>query len=549
MQTQIEVPLSKLKPDPANVRKTDTAPTEQFISSIREEGVLEALTVRKNGDGYLVTNGGKRLAALKSLVKEGAIMADATVTCVLREGDDKAARNISLAVNYMREAMHPVDEYEAFAALSKDGMTPEDIRKKYGLTKREVEQVLALGQLAPEVRAGWRDGKLEDDAAQAFTLEPDQKRQAELLAQLHKRHGLNAYTVKKAIIGDDQHLSGMIDFVGMDAYKAGGGSTTQDLFAEGKNPADVVTDLKLLKQLYDEKLKKKFDYLKAEGWKWVEYQSDMPQAARWWTAKGKNSVKAEDRGKFGVIIAIDYHGQVEIKYGVQKPAEEKAAANMKAAAKDGITAVTLSAALCERISLQMTKAAAEVLKTDSNLALAIVAAALTSHDSPVNLDGAGMGPGKFAVQLPLMQKKSVAELHKVLADIASHAVSIGAASQDSLPLGKNRPNDRALLEALDAKKLSAALRANFDAANYFAGVTAQVCKDAIALCDRKQPITGKEKKSELAKLAADLVKKSNAGGKSGYLPPEMRTRDYDGPALKAAAKPSAKSKATKKKAR
>ena len=64
--------------------------------------------------------------------------------------------------------------------------------------------------------------------------------------------------------------------------------------------------------------------------------------------------------------------------------------------------------------------------------------------------------------------------------------------------------------------------------------------------DPKQPITGKEKKSELAKLAADLVKKSNAGGKAGYLPPEMRTSKYDGPAPKA--KP-AKAKATKKKAR
>jgi ParB family chromosome partitioning protein len=145
-----------------------------------------------------------------------------------------------------------------------------------------------------------------------------------------------------------------------------------------------------------------------------------------------------------------------------------------------------------------------------------------------------------------MRKKSAAELHKVLADIAAASVSIGASAQESLPLSKNRPNDRALLEALDPKKLNAQLRANFDAADYFAGVTAQACKDAIALCDPKQPITGKEKKSELAKLAADLVKKSNAGGKPGYLPPEMRTSKYDGPAAKASAKPA---KAAKKKAR
>ena len=46
----------------------------------------------------------------------------------------------------------------------------------------------------------------------------------------------------------------------------------------------------------------------------------------WWEAKGKNAVTAEDRSKFGVIIKVDHHGHVEIKYGVQKPAAEKARA-------------------------------------------------------------------------------------------------------------------------------------------------------------------------------------------------------------------------------
>ena len=161
MQPHIEIPLSQLKADPVNVRKTDKAPTSQFIASIREEGILEALTVRKNGDGYFVTNGGKRLIALQALVKEGTLKDDVVVPCVLREVDDKAARNISLALNHMREQMHQVDEYEAFADLLHDGMTPDDIGKKYGLTKREVDQVLALGKLSPVIRKAWRDEDIE----------------------------------------------------------------------------------------------------------------------------------------------------------------------------------------------------------------------------------------------------------------------------------------------------------------------------------------------------------------------------------------------------
>jgi ParB family chromosome partitioning protein len=548
MQTQIEIPLSKLKLDPANVRKTDTAPTEQFISSLREQGVLEALIVRKNGAGFYVTNGGKRLAALNVLVKEGTLKADHPVPCVPREIDDKAARDISLTVNYMRESMHPVDEYEAFAGLLADGLTAEDISKKYGLTKREVSQVLALGNLAPEIRQAWREEKIQEDAAEAFTLEPDQKKQSELFEKLRKGHGLNEWTVKKAIIGEDQKKSGMIAYVGIEAYKKAGGAVAQDLFADAKNPADIAVDLKLLKKLYDEKLSGKVGELIEEGWKWVQYASELPNGAQWWEAKGKNNVKADDRSKYGVIICIDYHGEVEIKYGVQKPAEKSKAEKSKAEAKGDASAPGISAALAGRISAQMGEAAAQVLKTDSNLALAIVAAALTSHDSPVKISGYG-GAGKaakFSTQIDLMRKKSAGDLHKVLADIAAFSLSIGASSQDNLPLAKASDNDRALLEALDPKKLNAQLRANFDAADYFAGLTAQVAKDAIALCDPKQPITGKEKKSELAALAADLVKKSNAGGKPGWLPPEMRTKAYDGPKAKAAPAKTAKKPAKKK---
>jgi ParB family transcriptional regulator, chromosome partitioning protein len=551
MPQQIEVPFSKLKRDPSNVRKTDVEPSKQFVASVREEGILEPLTVRPNGDGYFVFGGGKRLAALGILAKEKLITPDHPVPCIIREIDEQEARNIGLAINLMRDDMHPVDEYEAFADFVKDGMTPDQIGKKYGMTIREVGRVLALGSLAPEVRALWREDKIQADAARAFTLEPDQKRQAEILISLRKRGGLHAHTVKAAIVGDEREAKAMINFVGIEAYKTVGGATTTDLFADAKDPVAVATDLKLLKKLYDEKLKTKLKELEEEGWKWIAFQSDLGYQAQYWSSKPKNQVKADERGKFGVIISKGHFGDIEIKYGVTKPAEEKAAAKKKVAKKAGVTAVALSAALCGRLNDQITQATASVLEHDSHLGLIAVCAAMTSaaHEgAALAIRSEAHGTAKFLAQFEVMRKKSVAELHAVIAKVASQSLSIGGSIQDRLPLSKNRPGDRALLEALDAKKLNAALRASFEPADYFAGVTAQVCKDAIALCDPKQPITGKEKKSELAKLATDLVKKSNAGGKAGYLPPEMRTAHYDGPAPKKAA-PAAKAKAVKKRAR
>lgn len=538
----IEARLMQLKIDPANVRKTNKAPTEGMLASIRQKGIIMPLLVRKNGEeGFYVTDGGKRLAALHVLARDGEYDKEKPIPLILREHSVADASDYSLTTNIIREDMHPVDEFEAIAKLIDDGKSPEDIKSGYGISLKDISRSLALGKLASEVREEWRNGKMDEAAARAFTLEPDQKAQAELLARLKKRGGLQNWTIKTAIVGDEREAKAMINFVGLDAYKVAGGATTQDLFTDAKNPEMMATDLQLLKKLYEQKLKDKVAELKAEGWKWVEFQSDLPYNASWWPSTAKKEIKEADRGKYGIIITKGYHGDIEIKYGVLKPAQEKAAKKAKATKAAG--GVAIAAALAGRLTDQITKAAEHVLKADTTLGLSVVCAALTCYDTPINIVGGNTpGKAKFAAQLDLMRKKSTVELFAVLASVAADSIDIGAHSQDDLPLAKNSDNDRALLEALDAKKLNAALRAGFDAADYFAGVTSQACQDAIKLCDPKYPFTGKEKKSDLAKLAAKLVKESNAGGKAGYLPPEMRTSFYDGPAPVAKKAPAKKSK-------
>lgn len=550
-QALTALPLNQLRVDEkSNVRRTGRGAQDDFVASIRSMGVQQPLIVRPNGKGHVVIDGGKRLAALQALQKEGALPADHPIpVIIIKTATDAEARDMSLTLNIVRENMHPVDEFEAFAALANDGMLPTDIGKRYGISEKIVMQRLALGNLAPVIRDAWRDDKIDDEAATAFTLETDQKRQTELFKALKKRGGLHRHSIRTAISGDERQAEAMLRFVGIDAYKTAGGATTQDLFAD-KNAGDVIaTDFKLLAKLYDEKLKAKVAELKAEGWQWVTNHDDLPQDAYWWPSKAKNDVKAEHRGKYGVIVKIGYNKEVEFKYGVSKP-ENKTTANAKAAKKSGTSVI--SAALADRLSDQITKAAAAVVKTDFHLSLALIATAcMTDHAGGVciehNGDRKGM-PAKFAPTLEIMRKKKPAELQAVLAELVSTALDLGGAVQDRLPLNAKNDSDRALLHALDQKKLNAQLRANFDAVDYFNGVGKTASLDAIKTCDPKQPLTGKEKKGELAKIAAKLVKDSNASGKAGYLPPEMRTAHYDGPTSRAVkanstAKPKALTKA------
>lgn len=551
MQTQIEVPLSQLKIDPANVRsESDLEPW--FLASISEKGVIQALIVRKNGDGYLVTDGGKRLAALHALSKRGAVNGETMVRVDVREDSDIEAADTSLTTNYIRSDMHPADEFEAFAKLQAGGMTRDDIRRRYGLTAKEVDQVLALGALSPGVRAAWKADRIREESVQAFTLESDHARQDAILKKLGKYP--NRWQVKSAIVGEDRDHGKFLAFVTTEAYEAAGGKIVRDLFAQQHETASHITDGPLLMRLSEEKLKAECDKLIADGWRWAEVDDNNLRYQMSHLDQGKKRTNAE-KPNAGCLIFVERDGKLGIEKWLVKSkaatAAGKATATKKAAAKrsaNGDASPAISAALAGRLSEQITTAAESVLALDSNLGLAVIAAALTSDDGPACITGRmGGGDEEFAEQLVQFRKKPVDQLIRILAGLAAATLNMGGHVQNMLPLADDRAEDRALLEALDPKKLNAQLRTNFDAADYFAGVTAQACKDAITLCDPKQPITGKEKKSELAKLAADLVKKSNAGGKAGYLPPEMRTAHYDGPKAKAVA--PVKAKAAKKKAK
>ena len=86
---QIEmIPLNKLVPSPANVRKTGASEgIDELAASIAAHGLLQNLRVRPGTNGtFEVVAGGRRLAALKRLAKHKTIPKDAPIPCDVREG-------------------------------------------------------------------------------------------------------------------------------------------------------------------------------------------------------------------------------------------------------------------------------------------------------------------------------------------------------------------------------------------------------------------------------------------------------------------------------
>jgi ParB family chromosome partitioning protein len=277
----IIVALNKLDLDPLNVRKTyATDGIQEMAATIRSDGyrILQNLIVRK-GDKrgrFYVIAGGRRLAALNLLAEAGEISKDFPVECKERSAEE--ATEISLIENMQREAMHPVDEYEAFRVMADAGKSVEDIAARFGTTEVMVRKRLALARVAPALLDLYRSEEISFQLLTAFTVSDDHEKQIEVWNSLPS-YGRDARSIRAALQAEAVKATDkrMKFLGGIEAYEAAGGAVKRDLF-DTQN-SGYALDVALVEKLVMGRLETEADRLRAEGWKWVECVGELPQAA------------------------------------------------------------------------------------------------------------------------------------------------------------------------------------------------------------------------------------------------------------------------------
>jgi ParB family chromosome partitioning protein len=266
------IPLKKLVPSAANVRKTGTTTgIDELAASIAAHGLLQNLQVKPGTNGkFEVVAGGRRLAALKRLAKAKTIAKDVEIACNVIETD---AAEISLAENIMRLPMHPADQYEAFKALADQGKGPEEIAARFGCSTIVIRQRLKLASVSPSLLDAYRREEMDLDQLMAFTVSDDHAAQDKVWAELAQwnRHPptIRRLLTQAHVDANDRRAR----FVGIDAYVAAGGHVLRDLFEEEHE--GYLTDPAVLDRLVTEKLEHEAGAVRAEGWKWVELLPDL----------------------------------------------------------------------------------------------------------------------------------------------------------------------------------------------------------------------------------------------------------------------------------
>ncbi len=268
----ILVPLSQLvlRPTGRNVRKTPRMSIPELAASIQRVGLLQNLIVIASVDGehYEVVAGGRRLAALKLLAKKHRISKEWEVPCLLVA--DGTARTASLTENVQREAMHPADQFEAFAALVAEGRPIEDIAADFSVTLLVVQRRLKLANVSPRLMADYRADAVSLDQLMALAITDDHTAQEAAFYdapqwQRHPSHLRERLTEREI----DAYRHPLVRFVGLDTYEAAGGGIRRDLFAEG-DAGVYLNDAALLERLAQDKLAGIATTVRAEGWAWVD---------------------------------------------------------------------------------------------------------------------------------------------------------------------------------------------------------------------------------------------------------------------------------------
>ena len=156
----------------------DDTRLEELAASIRSNGVIQPIVVRRVGSAFHIIAGERRWRAAKLA---GLVRVPVAIKEVA-EGREQSLLEMALIENIQRENLNPLDEALAYRRLADEfQLTQEAIAAAVGKDRATVANMLRLLRLPEEVRADVASGRLSTGHARALLAlndEGDQRRVA-----------------------------------------------------------------------------------------------------------------------------------------------------------------------------------------------------------------------------------------------------------------------------------------------------------------------------------------------------------------------------------
>lgn len=162
--------ISEIVRNPNQPRKTfDEDKLEELADSIRQNGVLQPILVRRKGQNYEIVAGERRYQASKLAgLKE--------IPAVVREIDDDKVFQLALIENLQRSDLSPIEEAKGYKQLlTSRSLTQEELAKILSKSRSAIANTLRLMDLPVEVQHMMEQGLLTAGHARAILAVPSEE--------------------------------------------------------------------------------------------------------------------------------------------------------------------------------------------------------------------------------------------------------------------------------------------------------------------------------------------------------------------------------------
>src|SRR5438105_2123781 len=162
----VEADIDRISPNDFQPRAhVDDARLQELAQSIRTNGVIQPIVVRKVADRFQIIAGERRwrAARLAGLLRVPIVVRD------VAPGQEKSLLEMALIENIQRENLNPIEEALAYRRLADEfQMTQEAIAAAVGKDRATVANMIRLLKLPEEVRAEVASGRLSTGHARAL---------------------------------------------------------------------------------------------------------------------------------------------------------------------------------------------------------------------------------------------------------------------------------------------------------------------------------------------------------------------------------------------
>lgn len=171
----LEIDIDRISPNAQQPRTTFREESlEELAQSIRANGVVQPILVRKHGLGYELVAGERRWRAAQRAGLH-------KIPAVVKDVPDEKLLELALIENIQREELNPIEEANAYQRLMQDfKLRQEDIARQVGKERSSIANMLRLLRLSPDVQQLVEDSRLSMGHARAILSLEDETLQRQV---------------------------------------------------------------------------------------------------------------------------------------------------------------------------------------------------------------------------------------------------------------------------------------------------------------------------------------------------------------------------------